>query len=126
MAKLRAATSPSQLCIVSPELRCDTPRSGLYLECLPLFSRGNIELPNHLQLIRELRLLERRTTRSGKDAVDHNPSGSDDYANAMAGAAYLAARIRRRVAHVQVRKASFHGKKANRFHVRAKRRLGNG
>jgi hypothetical protein len=29
--------------------------------------------------------LERRTSRSGKDTVDHGRNGSDDYANSLAG-----------------------------------------
>jgi hypothetical protein len=57
----------------------------LYLEALPLFARGAVSLPNHSQLIRELRLLERRTHRSGKDSVDHGSGGSDDHANAVVG-----------------------------------------
>jgi hypothetical protein len=36
-------------------------------------------------LIRELRLLERHTHRSGKDTVDHGRNGSDDHANAVCG-----------------------------------------
>jgi hypothetical protein len=67
-------------------------RSELYLETLPLWTRGAISIPNHAQLTRELRLLERRTARSGKDSVDHGPSGSDDFANAVAGAMWLASR----------------------------------
>ena len=35
----------------------------------------------------------RRTARSGKDSVDHGPSGSDDHANVLFGAMYL---LRRR------------------------------
>jgi hypothetical protein len=34
-------------------------------------------------LTRELRLLERRTTRSGKDSVDHGTGGADDHANSL-------------------------------------------
>ena len=64
-------------------------RSELYIEALPLFTRGAIEIPDHARLKKELRLLERRTSRLGKDAVDHPKRGSDDYANAMAGAARL-------------------------------------
>jgi hypothetical protein len=64
-------------------------RSELYLESLPLWTRGLVVIPDHKPLIRELRLLERRTARSGKDSVDHGPSGSDDYANALAGALWL-------------------------------------
>jgi hypothetical protein len=64
----------------------------LYLETLPLWTRGCVSIPNHTPLTRELRLLERRTARSGKDSVDHGPSGSDDFANALAGAMWLASR----------------------------------
>jgi hypothetical protein len=32
-------------------------------------------------LVRELRLLERHTHRSGRDTVDHGRNGSDDFAN---------------------------------------------
>jgi hypothetical protein len=73
--------------------RSELPKSGLYLEGLPAFSRGAISIPDHPLLIRELRLLERRTARSGKDSVDHGPSGSDDHANVLFGAMYL---LRRR------------------------------
>lgn len=66
--------------------RSDLPRSGLYLEMLPHFMRGAIRLPNLPILTRELRLLERRTARSGRDSVDHGSGGSDDHANALAGA----------------------------------------
>jgi len=70
--------------------RCPRVRSDLYLDGLPLFLRGQVSIPDHPQLVRELRLLERRTARSGKDAVDHGVGGHDDYANALAGAMSLA------------------------------------
>ena len=47
--------------------RSELPKSALYLEGLPNFSRGTISIPDHPLLIRELRLLERRTARSGKN-----------------------------------------------------------
>ena len=59
-------------------------KSQLYLEMLPIFMRQNLSIPNHPRLLRELRLLERRTSRMGKDVVDHGPHGSDDYANSLA------------------------------------------
>jgi hypothetical protein len=65
-------------------------RSEIYLEGLPLWSRGLVQIPNHPTLVRELRLLERRTARSGRDSVDHGPGGSDDYANSLFGALNLA------------------------------------
>jgi hypothetical protein len=68
-------------------VRAEKPKSQLYLESLPLFTRGLISIPDLTPLIRELRLLERATHRSGKDSVDHGRFGSDDYANALCGAA---------------------------------------
>jgi hypothetical protein len=35
------------------------PKSAIYLECIPLFARGLVRLPDHAKLLRELRLLER-------------------------------------------------------------------
>ena len=33
------------------------PKDEIYLECLPVFTRGLVRLPNHARLVRELRLL---------------------------------------------------------------------
>ena len=55
------------------------------MECLPLFARGLVALPDHKRLLRELRLLERHTHRSGRDTVDHGKNGSDDYSNSVCG-----------------------------------------
>jgi hypothetical protein len=66
-------------------------RSDIYLEGLPLWSRGLVSIPEQPQLLRELRLLERRTTRLGKDSVDHGKTGSDDFSNVVFGALVLAA-----------------------------------
>ena len=63
----------------------DIPKSQIYLECLPLFARGLVQLPDHPKLIRELRLLERVTHRGGKDSVDHPRGQHDDHANAVCG-----------------------------------------
>lgn len=68
----------------------EKPKSQLYLEALPLFSRRAISLPDHPALLRELRLLERQTHRSGRDTVDHGRRGTDDHANATLGCAVLA------------------------------------
>jgi hypothetical protein len=63
----------------------DLNASQLYLECLPLFTRGLLELPDHPTLIRELRLLERIPGRVGKDQVTHPRGCHDDHANAVCG-----------------------------------------
>src|SRR5262249_24551366 len=60
-------------------------KGAIYLESLPVFTRGLARLPNYARLIRELRLLERRTHRSGKDTVEHPRNGHDDHANVVCG-----------------------------------------
>ncbi len=62
-------------------------RSSAYLEVEPLFAQGQIEILDHPELIRELRMLERRPQAGGKDRVDHPRGRHDDYANALALAA---------------------------------------
>jgi hypothetical protein len=64
--------------------------SQIYLECLPLFARGVVRLSTHPTLLRELRLLERRTHRGGRDVVDHPRNGHDDHARATCGTLWLA------------------------------------
>lgn len=67
-------------------IRADKPKSQLYLESLPVWARSQISIPNHPRLLRELRLLERRTHRSGRDAVDCGRAGGhDNAANALVG-----------------------------------------
>ena len=87
--------------------RAELTRCELYLESLPLFNRHAISLPNHARLIRELRLLERRVHRSGKDTVDHGTGGSDDYANSVCGviATLAAARAPMRISAEAMQKA---------------------
>ena len=64
--------------------RSKLSKSELYLEALPLFMRSAVRIPDHHpRLMRELRLLERRTSRAGRDLVDHGRGGSDDHANAL-------------------------------------------
>jgi hypothetical protein len=70
-------------------VRSELPKGQIYLECVPLFARGVVRLPDHARLLRELRLLERRTHRSGRDTVDHPRGAHDDHANAACGALQL-------------------------------------
>ncbi len=60
-------------------------RSGLYLEMLAALNSGRVELPPDPDVSRQFAALERRTSRGGKDTIDHPPNGSDDRANAVAG-----------------------------------------
>jgi hypothetical protein len=69
----------------------DKPKSDLYLGLLPLLNSGRVELLDRKRLVAQLCSLERRTSRAGKDSIDHVPGGHDDIANAVAGATALAA-----------------------------------
>lgn len=61
-------------------------KSELYLALIPVVNSQQIELPDNSQLINELRRLERRRGRAGKDTIDHPASGGhDDLANSIAG-----------------------------------------
>ena len=74
-------------------IRCEQsaePKSSLYTNLLPLLNSNRIELLDHPRLVAQLCGLERRTTRGGRDSIDHAPGGHDDLANAVAGAAALA------------------------------------
>jgi hypothetical protein len=61
-------------------------KSDIYLDFLPLVLSGKVEILDNKQLFAELRSLERRTRKGGKDLVDHAPKAHDDLANAVAGA----------------------------------------
>ena len=65
-------------------------KSELYLEALPYISSGTVELLNVRELVKELRLLERRRGSCGKDTVSHPASMGggvphDDLANVTCG-----------------------------------------
>lgn len=62
------------------------PKSELYGELLPALNSGKLELLDHQRLLAQLGSLERRTSRSGRDSIDHGPGGHDDLANSAAGA----------------------------------------
>jgi hypothetical protein len=69
--------------------RSELAKSEIYLAVVPLFTRGVVNMPDHTRLIRELRLLERHTHRSGRDTVDHGKGGHDDHANSLCGLLHL-------------------------------------
>ena len=69
----------------------DKTKSEIYLECLPLLNGRRVELLDDDRLVEQICGLERRTARGGRDSVDHAPRGHDDLANAVLGAAWLAA-----------------------------------
>lgn len=64
----------------------DMTRSELYLALVPTVNSGRVSLLDVPRLESQLVNLERRTSRGGRDSVDHAPGGHDDVANAVAGA----------------------------------------
>lgn len=69
-------------------------RSELYLDCLAMFNSGSVELPPVDKLQRQFQNLERRTSRAGRDTIDHPRGLHDDLANAVAGAAVICGQYR--------------------------------
>jgi len=59
--------------------------SEIYLNVLPLFSNGYIELLDNTRLVGQLKSLERKTRRGGRDQVSHPPGGHDDLSNSVCG-----------------------------------------
>jgi len=47
----------------------------------------NARLPDNMRLVNQIAWSERRTSRGGKDSIDHLPNGHNDLANAIAGVA---------------------------------------
>ena len=64
----------------------EDPKGVLYLNLLPLINSGKVRLLGNKRLVTQLIQLERRTSRGGRDSIDHAPGGHDDVANAVAGA----------------------------------------
>ena len=61
-------------------------RSELYLAFLPLLNSGRVDLLDNARMVAQFVGLERRTSRAGRDTIDHAPGAHDDIANAVAGA----------------------------------------
>jgi hypothetical protein len=61
------------------------PKSELYLDTLAAINSKRVALLDNARLISQLVGLERRTSRSGRDSIDHSPGAKDDVANAVAG-----------------------------------------
>lgn len=64
----------------------DKTRSDIYRDLLPLLNSQTVELLDNDRLVSQLAGLERRTSRAGRDSIDHGPTGSDDLINSAAGA----------------------------------------
>ncbi|SDR52647.1 Phage terminase-like protein, large subunit, contains N-terminal HTH domain [Rhizobiales bacterium GAS113] len=79
----------------------DIDSSQTYLETIPLFTSGRVRLIDGKRLVQQLASLERRTSSTGRDRVDHPASAHahDDVAMAAAGSLVLAAAPKRQQKH---------------------------
>jgi hypothetical protein len=64
----------------------DKSKSEIYRDLLPLINSGAVDLLDHDRLMMQIISLERRTSRGGRDSIDHAPGFHDDVVNAAAGA----------------------------------------
>lgn len=63
----------------------DRPCSDLYRDMLPALNARQVSLLEHDRLVNQIVSLERRTGRSGKDAIGHPVGSHDDLATSVAG-----------------------------------------
>jgi hypothetical protein len=75
--------------------RCDLDRNKLFIEAIPQFMRGGVELPNHEVALTEFRLLERHPSKSGQDKCEHPRNAHDDHANAIVGVMWAARDVKK-------------------------------
>jgi hypothetical protein len=70
-------------------LIADKVKSDLYVDALPLLNSGRLDLLDIPRANNQLISLERRTSRGGRDRIDHPVNGHDDLANVICGCANL-------------------------------------
>jgi hypothetical protein len=73
----------------------EQPKNALYLDLLPQLNSRSIRILDNPRLINQLAGLEWRTSRGGKDTIDHPPNGHDDVCNVVAGVAACVATLSR-------------------------------
>jgi hypothetical protein len=61
-------------------------KSEIYRDALPLLNGRKAMLLDSKTMQRQLTSLERKTSRGGRDSIDHPPGAKDDLANAVCGA----------------------------------------
>jgi hypothetical protein len=63
----------------------DKSKSDLYRDFLPLLNSEEVQLLDNETIVNQFCSLERRTSRNGKDSIDHEPGKFDDLSNVVAG-----------------------------------------
>ncbi len=73
----------------------DKSKSDLYREFLPLLNSGAVQLLDNPRMVKQFVNLERRTTRNGKDSIDHGPGQNDDICNVISGVCVMSSKVKR-------------------------------
>ncbi len=63
----------------------ESPKNHIYRDVVPAIHSKQLELLDEPRLVAQLVGLERRTSRGGRESIDHPPGGHDDLANAAIG-----------------------------------------
>lgn len=71
-------------------------KSELYSDALARLNSAQCELPPDHRMAKQFLDLERKTSRGGRDSIDHPPGSHDDRANAVAGLLAISKAKRRR------------------------------
>jgi hypothetical protein len=66
-------------------------KSTIYRECLAIFNTNRCELLDNAALVTQISRLERRTSKSGSDQIDHPSNSRDDIANVACGVILMCA-----------------------------------
>ena len=96
-------------------LPADANKNDLYRDFLPLVNSQLVELLDIPQVKKQLVNLERRTTRGGRQTIDHPPGEHDDAANATAGDLVTAHRLHRTAEVKKPVPTSLHEMRANQL-----------
>jgi hypothetical protein len=70
-------------------------RSAIYADAMPLFTSARARILDIPKLVSQFAGLERKTSPSGRDRIDHGPGGHDDACNSAALAMVLATAVAR-------------------------------
>ena len=100
-------------------------KSEIYVAFVALLNSGRVKFPGDARLRRQFESLERRSSRTGKDLVDHLPGSHDDVANSVAGALVLAASASRAPRELHVHALSLRSSGADVGWDRADREPGS-
>jgi hypothetical protein len=77
-------------------IHSERTKSEIYADFVALVNSGRVRMPWNKRLRTQFESLERRTSRSGRDVIDHPAGSHDDICNAVAGVLTLALRVPKR------------------------------